>query len=374
MGVAGLAVTGAAAAGVVWWRRRQRKSTFQRAMDLATEFASEFSPSFGALDSRRARKLASDFASDFAASASDVHPAWWAALAASALPLAYYLRPTSQPSSSEQARSWFEDMARGSSEQADEHLRLLRRFSKETAQPGLAEAKRRAARWASQQPAQLDRLADAAPTINLSELLAAAAEYLPSRDRLPSMSDLPSRSDLPTLSDARRSRLTTYGLPALGMTLAGAIIYLMTRRSGVESTARVADVMTRRPQVIRPEASVAEAAALMKRLDVGALPICDASRLVGMLTDRDIALRLAAEGRDPQLTRVQDIMSERAAWATEDDLVDEAARIMREHRIRRLPIVDERHNLVGIVSLGDLATEVADEHVSGETLRDVSQP
>ena len=66
-------------------------------------------------------------------------------------------------------------------------------------------------------------------------------------------------------------------------------------------------------------------------------------------------------------------MSPGVAWATEDDLVEEAARIMREHQIRRLPIVDERHSLVGVVSLGDLATEVADDEVSGDTLERISE-
>ena len=93
-----------------------------------------------------------------------------------------------------------------------------------------------------------------------------------------------------------------------------------------------------------------------------------------MLTDRDIAMRVAADGRDPHLTLVQDVMSAGVSYATENDPVEEAARIMREHRIRRLPIVDERRNLVGIVSLGDLATDVGDDKLSGQTLEEVSEP
>ncbi|MCC7370507.1 MAG: CBS domain-containing protein [Chloroflexi bacterium] len=132
--------------------------------------------------------------------------------------------------------------------------------------------------------------------------------------------------------------------------------------------------MTRRPRTIHPNATVADAAALMRQLDVGGLPVCDGSRLIGMVTDRDIAIRSAADGHDPHLTPVRDIMSSGVAWATEDDPVEEAARIMREHRIRRLPIVDERHSLVGVVSLGDLAVDVNDRDLSGKALEEISAP
>jgi CBS domain-containing protein len=136
---------------------------------------------------------------------------------------------------------------------------------------------------------------------------------------------------------------------------------------------RIADVMTRQPRVIQPDATVADAALMMRRLDVGALPVCDGTRLIGMLTDRDITTRSTADGRDPHLTPVRDVMSPGVAWATEDDPVEAAARIMREHRIRRLPIVDERHSLVGVVSLGDLATDVRDDDLSGDTLERISE-
>jgi CBS domain-containing protein len=92
-----------------------------------------------------------------------------------------------------------------------------------------------------------------------------------------------------------------------------------------------------------------------------------------MLTDRDITSRATADGRDPHLTPVRDVMSPGVAWANEDDPVEAAARIMREHRIRRLPIVDDRHSLVGVVSLGDLAVDVRDDDMSGETLERVSE-
>jgi len=156
--------------------------------------------------------------------------------------------------------------------------------------------------------------------------------------------------------------------------VSGLAIYLGRRNETPARTTRIADVMTRRPRTIHPNATVADAAALMRQLDVGSLPICDGSRLVGMVTDRDITVRSAADGRDPHLTPVRDIMSSGVAWATEGDPVEEAARIMREHQIRRLPIVDEQHSLVGIVSLGDLAVDVNDRTLSGKTLEDISEP
>jgi len=161
----------------------------------------------------------------------------------------------------------------------------------------------------------------------------------------------------------------------VGLLAVSALALYLARRAMTKprTNARIGDVMTRKPRVIQPDATVADAAAMMRRLDVGALPVCDGSRLIGMVTDRDITTRSTADGRDPYLTPVRDVMSPGVAWATEDDLVEEAARIMREHQIRRLPIVDERHSLVGVVSLGDLATEVGDDRVSGDTLEKISE-
>ena len=161
----------------------------------------------------------------------------------------------------------------------------------------------------------------------------------------------------------------------LALVAAAALALYFAKRttSRPRTDARIRDVMTRKPRVIQPDATVADAATLMRRLDVGALPVCDGSRLIGMVTDRDITTRATAEGLDPFLTSVRDVMSPGVAWANEDDLVEEAARIMREHRIRRLPIVDERHSLVGVVSLGDLATEVNDDQMSGDTLERISE-
>jgi len=112
----------------------------------------------------------------------------------------------------------------------------------------------------------------------------------------------------------------------------------------------------------------------MKSLDVGPLPICDGERLVGMVTDRDITVRATAQGRDPNTTRVRDVMTEEVFYCFEDQEIEDAAEIMERAQIRRLVVLNRDKRLVGIVSLGDLAVETGDEELSGEVVRHVSEP
>src|SRR5207248_8749950 len=123
-----------------------------------------------------------------------------------------------------------------------------------------------------------------------------------------------------------------------------------------------------------PSASLQEAAGKMKALDVGPLPVCEGDQLVGMLTDRDITVRATAEALPPGLGRVQDVMTPDVVYCFEDQDVQEAARLMREHQIRRLVVLNRDKRLAGIVSLGDLAVETGDEKLAGETLERVSEP
>lgn len=165
-----------------------------------------------------------------------------------------------------------------------------------------------------------------------------------------------------------------YAIPA-AVAGAGAWYVLRGRSQGngtPSDTRRLGDIMTGQVKVLRPEASVAEAATTMKSLDVGVLPICDGRRLQGMVTDRDIVIRTVAEGRDPQSTKVRDVMSDELVYAFEDDSIERGAELMRRHQIRRLPIVDRDKNLAGIVSLGDLATDGGNDALSGETLEKIS--
>jgi CBS domain-containing protein len=137
---------------------------------------------------------------------------------------------------------------------------------------------------------------------------------------------------------------------------------------------RVHEVMTRSVEGISPDASLQAAAAKMKALDVGPLPVCENDRVIGMITDRDITVRATAEGDSPAVIRVRDIMTPDVVYCFEDQLVGEAAQQMRENQIRRLIVLDRDHHMVGIVSLGDLAVESGDEELAGNTLEAVSEP
>src|SRR5215472_188941 len=137
---------------------------------------------------------------------------------------------------------------------------------------------------------------------------------------------------------------------------------------------QVREAMTRRVECIRPDAALREAADRMKALDIGSLPVCDNDRLVGMLTDRDITVRATAEGLPPGLGQVRDVMTPDIVYCFEDQDVQEAARLMQEHQIRRLVVLNRDKRLAGIVSLGDLAVETGDEKVAGETLEQLSEP
>lgn len=134
------------------------------------------------------------------------------------------------------------------------------------------------------------------------------------------------------------------------------------------------DVMTRRVEVIRPDATIQEAAQKMKNLDVGPIPVCDGDRLQGMLTDRDITVRAIAEGKDPTQTQVSEVMTPEVIYCFEDQDVADAARIMRERQIRRLMVLNRGKRLVGIVSLADLATEPDAQDEASDTLEQISEP
>ena len=134
------------------------------------------------------------------------------------------------------------------------------------------------------------------------------------------------------------------------------------------------EVMTRGVEVVRPNTGLKQAAEKMKDLDIGALPVSDGKSLIGMLTDRDITVRAVAEGRDPLVTEVKDVMTTDVVYCFEDQDVKEAAQIMADRQIRRLPIIDRDKRLVGIVSLGDLAVDISDDSVASDALEGISEP
>jgi CBS domain-containing protein len=148
----------------------------------------------------------------------------------------------------------------------------------------------------------------------------------------------------------------------------------LERTISLQNRMQVKNIMSQNVEVVRPDSSIAEAAKKMKALDVGALPVSDGDRLVGMITDRDITIEATAQSRDPVTTLVRDCMQPEVIYCFEDQDVEEAERIMQEKQIRRLPVLTREKRLVGIVALGDLATKISQVKEVGTTLREVSHP
>jgi CBS domain-containing protein len=137
---------------------------------------------------------------------------------------------------------------------------------------------------------------------------------------------------------------------------------------------QVTEVMTTDVHVVPPDCTIADAAIQMKDLDIGALPVCDGERLLGMITDRDIALKAVATGCDPLTTTVQEMMTAPIVFCFDGDDVEDAARIMESRKVRRLVVLNKEKRLVGIVSLGDIAVKSGQEYLAGEILERVSEP
>lgn len=136
---------------------------------------------------------------------------------------------------------------------------------------------------------------------------------------------------------------------------------------------KVSEAMTHEVRLARPEQSIREAARMMAEMDIGSLPVEENDRLVGMITDRDIAVRAVAEGRGPD-TPIREVMSSDIKYCFEDQSIDEVSQNMGDLRIRRLPVVNRQKRLVGILSLGDLALESSAVDEAGEALGQISRP
>lgn len=136
---------------------------------------------------------------------------------------------------------------------------------------------------------------------------------------------------------------------------------------------KVNEVMTRDVLITGPDDTVEHAAHLMKEIDAGVLPIGEHDRLVGMLTDRDIAVRVAAEGKDPRATKVRDAMTSDIKYCFDDEDLDHVLRNMGDLKLRRLPVMDRDKRLVGILSLGDVAFEAGGGKI-GEAVEQISEP
>jgi CBS domain-containing protein len=137
-------------------------------------------------------------------------------------------------------------------------------------------------------------------------------------------------------------------------------------------TMKVSEVMTRDVRTVRPDQTAREAASFMLSADAGAIPVSDGDRLMGMITDRDIAVRGVAEGHGPD-TPVRDLMTNDIVAARMDDDTNEVASRMSQAQVRRLPVIDDQQKLCGIVSLSDL-TQKGGDRAAEQALRGVSQP
>jgi CBS domain-containing protein len=134
---------------------------------------------------------------------------------------------------------------------------------------------------------------------------------------------------------------------------------------------QVRDVMTSNPTTCTVEASVADAAKVMAQEDVGPIPVMEGARLVGILTDRDIVVRVVAEGRDPQSTTVGEVASTDLATVSPDENLDRALQLLAEQQVRRLPVVDGE-TLVGVVAQADIARQ-GDDSTTGQVVEQISE-
>jgi CBS domain-containing protein len=136
------------------------------------------------------------------------------------------------------------------------------------------------------------------------------------------------------------------------------------------------EIMTPSPSCCNPSHSAVEAAELMEREDVGVVPVVDgpAAKLVGVITDRDIALKVVAAGRDPRNTVVSDVMTNDPACCRPGDSVEAVVELMSSRQVRRVPIVDNTGAIVGIVSQADIATRLANPKETGEVVQAISEP
>jgi CBS domain-containing protein len=137
------------------------------------------------------------------------------------------------------------------------------------------------------------------------------------------------------------------------------------------------EIMTANPRTVTPDMNLPEVARLMQSEDVGIVPVVDSAgskQLVGVITDRDIALRVVAEGRDANSVRVSDVMSTNVRTCREDDSVDDVMDVMGQEQVRRVPIVDERGALVGIVAQADVVLQAKDDRKAERTVEKISEP
>ena len=134
----------------------------------------------------------------------------------------------------------------------------------------------------------------------------------------------------------------------------------------------IGEVMTRNPKYVSPSDSIQNAARIMRDEDTGAVPVVDNGRPIGMLTDRDIVVKALAKGKDPATTRAGELGEGKPVTIGADDSVQEALKTMAQYKVRRLPVIDG-HDLVGIISVADIARELEDDSSKGDLIEAISE-
>jgi CBS domain-containing protein len=135
----------------------------------------------------------------------------------------------------------------------------------------------------------------------------------------------------------------------------------------------VRDFMTPNPKSVSEKDSIRNAAWIMAKEDTGVVPVVDGRKIIGMITDRDIVVRLVAEGIDPTSALVNEAMTKSVRSVKEDMPVNDALQLMSKEQIRRLPVVDENNELIGILSIGDIATRTNESDKVGKTVEKISE-
>ena len=148
----------------------------------------------------------------------------------------------------------------------------------------------------------------------------------------------------------------------------------MTNQKTDHGSQRVGDFMTKNPDCVSQTSSITDAAKIMKKSDTGVVPVVDGKKVVGLVTDRDIVVRGVAGGKDISSMPVSEVMTRDVRTVTEDSTVDDVLQLMSGAQIRRVPVVNQAQELVGIVSLGDIATESreSDNHL-GKAIEQISK-
>jgi CBS domain-containing protein len=136
--------------------------------------------------------------------------------------------------------------------------------------------------------------------------------------------------------------------------------------------AQIREAMTSNPRTVTADSSIAEAARLMRDEDTGIAPVTEGRRLIGVITDRDVAIKVVAEGKDPQATKVTQIASSNLVTVDPEQDLDDALRLMAQHQVRRLPVVEEDGNLVGILAQADVARHAGAEE-TGRVVEEISE-